>query len=144
MLKQVMYENKRLKLQITDFIERAKDVQLYRVTKQTQEIIQGKHVKKEEDDKKRLDEQTKQLRINAEKRIEAIKSMQGKLKKEIKEKITENEQLEAMARKLKHEVEQRMQIVGLKSNTSNAGDSDPRKKAKDIANQRKLLDVIKQ
>jgi hypothetical protein len=26
MLKQVMYENKRLKLQITDFIERAKDV----------------------------------------------------------------------------------------------------------------------
>lgn len=144
MLKQVMYENKRLKLQITDFEERAKDVQLYRVTKQTQEIIQGKHVKKEEDDKKRLDEQIKQLRINAEKRIEAIKSMQGKLKKEIKEKITENEQLEAMARKLKHEVEQRMQIVGLKSNTSNAGDSDPRKKAKDIANQRKLLDVIKQ
>ena len=48
-------------------------------------------MKKEEDDKKRLDEQTKQLRINAEKRIEAIKSMQGKLKKEIKEKITENE-----------------------------------------------------
>jgi hypothetical protein len=91
MLKQVMYENKRLKLQITDFEERAKDVQLYRVTKQTQEIIQGKHVKKEEDDKKRLDEQIKQLRINAEKRIEAIKSMQGKLKKEIKEKITENE-----------------------------------------------------
>ena len=86
-----MYENKRLKLQITDFEERAKDVQLYRVTKQTQEIIQGKHVKKEEDDKKRLDEQIKQLRINAEKRIEAIKSMQGKLKKEIKEKITENE-----------------------------------------------------
>ncbi len=42
--------------------------------------------------------------------------------------------MEAMARKLKHEVEQRMQIVGLKSNTSNAGDSDPRKKAKDIAN----------
>lgn len=39
LLKQVMYENKRLKLQITDFEERAKDVQLYRVTKQTQEII---------------------------------------------------------------------------------------------------------
>ena len=38
-LKQVQYENKRLKLQITDFEERAKDVQLYRVTKQTQEII---------------------------------------------------------------------------------------------------------
>ena len=69
--------------------------------------------------------------------------MQGKLKKEIKEKITENEQLEAKARQLKHNVEQRMQIEGLKSNTSNAGDSDPRKKAKDIANQRKLLDVIK-
>jgi len=35
LLKQVMYENKRLKLQLTDFEERAKDVQLYRVTKQT-------------------------------------------------------------------------------------------------------------
>jgi hypothetical protein len=33
-------------------------VQLYRVTKQTQEIIQGKHVKKEEEDKKNLDTQT--------------------------------------------------------------------------------------
>lgn len=144
LLKQVMYENKRLKLQITDFEERAKDVQLYRVTKQTQEIIQGKHVKKEEDDKKRLDTQTAQLKANCEKRIEAIKSMQAKLRKEIKEKIQENEQLEAKARQLKHNVEQRMQIEGLKSNTSSNAESDPRKKAKDVANQRKLLDVIKQ
>lgn len=144
LLKQVMYENKRLKLQITDFEERAKDVQLYRVTKQTQEIIQGKHVKKEEDDKKRLDTQTAQLKANCEKRIEAIKSMQAKLRKEIKVKIQENEQLEAKARQLKHNVEQRMQIEGLKSNTSSNAESDPRKKAKDVANQRKLLDVIKQ
>lgn len=143
-LKKVMYENKRLKFQITDFEERAKDVQLYRVTKQTQEIIQGKHVKKEEDDKTRLDKQIKQLKANCDKRVEDIKKMESKLKKEIKDKITENEQLEAKARQLKHNVEQRMQIEGLKSNTSNTGDSDPFKKAKDIANQRKLLDVIKQ
>jgi len=56
----------------------------------------------------------------------------------------ENEALEAKARQLKHNVEQRMQIEGLKSNTSATGDSDPRKKNKDIANQRKMLDVIKQ
>jgi hypothetical protein len=37
----VQYQNKRLSLEITDFEERSKDVQLYRVTKQTQEIIQG-------------------------------------------------------------------------------------------------------
>jgi len=73
-------------MQITDFEERAKDVQLYRVTKQTQEIIQGKHVKKEEDDKKRLDVQTAQLKQNCEKRMEAIKGMQLKLRREIKEK----------------------------------------------------------
>ena len=42
-LKRVRYQNKKLKLEIEDFEERAKDVQLYRVTKQTQEIIQGKH-----------------------------------------------------------------------------------------------------
>lgn len=90
-LKKVQCENKRLKLQIFDFIERAMDVQLYRVTKQTQEIIQGKHVKKEEDDKKRLDTQTAQLKANAEKRIEAIKNMIAKLRKEIKEKTQENE-----------------------------------------------------
>jgi len=47
--------SKRLKLEITDYTERAKDVQLYRVTKQTQEIIQGKHIKKDEEDKKRLE-----------------------------------------------------------------------------------------
>lgn len=58
LLKTVQCTNKRIKLQMKDFEERAMDVQLYRVTKQTQEIIQGKHVKKEEDDKKRLDNQT--------------------------------------------------------------------------------------
>ncbi len=41
-------------------------------------------------------------------------------------------------------VDQRQQIEGLKSNTTNNSESDPRKKAKDVANQRKLLDVIKQ
>lgn len=133
-LRRVQYENKRLKLQIVDFQERAMDVQLYRVTKQTQEIIQGKHVKKEEDDKKRLDTQTAQLKANAEKRIEAIKNMQAKLRKEIKEKQQENEQLEAKARQLKHNVEQRMQIEGLKSNTASTAESDPRRRAKDIAN----------
>jgi len=38
-LKKVSYQKKRLDLEIKDFEERAKDVQLYRVTKQTQEII---------------------------------------------------------------------------------------------------------
>lgn len=42
-LKKVKYQKKRLDLEIQDYEERAKDVQLYRVTKQTQEIIQGKH-----------------------------------------------------------------------------------------------------
>ena len=42
-LKRVRYQKKKLDLEIMDFEERAKDVQLYRVTKQTQEIIQGKH-----------------------------------------------------------------------------------------------------
>lgn len=68
-LKQVKYENKRLKTEKEHFEELAKDVQLYRVTKQTQEIIQGKNVKKEEDDKKRLDQQKEQLAENANKRI---------------------------------------------------------------------------
>ena len=38
-LKQIKYEVKRLLLSIEDFKERALDVQLYRVTKKTQEII---------------------------------------------------------------------------------------------------------
>lgn len=38
-LARVKYQKKRLELEILDFEERAKDVQLYRVTKQTQEII---------------------------------------------------------------------------------------------------------
>jgi hypothetical protein len=58
-LERVKYVKKRLDLEIKDFEERAKDVQLYRVTKQTQEIIQGKHQKKDEEDKKRLENQIK-------------------------------------------------------------------------------------
>jgi hypothetical protein len=64
-LKKVSIQKERLDLEIVDFEERAKDVQLYRVTKQTQEIIQGKHQKKDEEDKKRLENQIKQLEENA-------------------------------------------------------------------------------
>jgi hypothetical protein len=56
-LNKVRYQKKKLDLEILDFEERAKDVQMYRVTKQTQEIIQGKHQKKDEEDKKRLENQ---------------------------------------------------------------------------------------
>jgi hypothetical protein len=55
-LKEIKYIVKRLTLQIDDYKERALDVQLYRVTKKTQEIIQGKYQKKDENDKKRLED----------------------------------------------------------------------------------------
>lgn len=99
-LKKVRYQKKRLDLEIKDFEERAKDVQLYRVTKQTQEIIQGKHQKKDEEDKKRLENQIKQLEENAQKRIKTINETKQKLRREIKEKQLESEQLETKARQL--------------------------------------------
>ena len=71
-LKRNLFSKKRLDLEILDFEERAKDVQLYRATKQTQEIIQGKHQKKDEEEKKRLENQIKQLEENAMKRIKAV------------------------------------------------------------------------
>jgi len=89
-LKHVQYVSKRLRLEITDYTERAKDVQLYRVTKQTQEIIQGKHIKKDEDDKKRLENQISQLEQSCAKRIEAINKAKKKLRHEIKDKDSEN------------------------------------------------------
>lgn len=97
----------KLKLQTEDFKERAKDVQLYRVTKQTQEIIQGKHTKRDEEDKKRLEQQIKQLEENTANRIKAIQKTQQKLRREIREKIDENRQLEDKARTLKQQVEDR-------------------------------------
>jgi len=45
---------------------------------------------------------------------------------------------------LKHNVEQREQINNLKSNTNSSSEKGPEKTLRDIANQRKLLDVIKQ
>jgi adenylosuccinate synthase len=60
-LRRVTFKNQRLLKEIDDLEERALDVQMYRVTKQTQEIIQGKHHKKDEDDKKRLEGQIQQL-----------------------------------------------------------------------------------
>jgi molecular chaperone DnaK (HSP70) len=99
-LKRVRYQTERLGLEIRDFEERAKDVQLYRVTKQTQEIIQGKHQKKDEEDKKRLENQIKQLEENAQKRIKTINENKQKLKREIREKKMESEQLETKARQL--------------------------------------------
>eukprot|EP00347_Sterkiella_histriomuscorum_P023011 403336298 len=143
-LKRVRYQKKKLDMEILDFEERAKDVQLYRVTKQTQEIIQGKHQKKDEEDKKRLDNQIRQLDENAQKRIKTIFETKKKLKKEIMDKMKENEQLETKARQLQQNVDQRKQIMGLKSKTSTDGVADPTKKIKEIAHKRKLMDIVKQ
>lgn len=143
-LKKVKYQKKRLDLEIQDYEERAKDVQLYRVTKQTQEIIQGKHQKKDEEDKKRFEKKTKGVEENAEKRIKTINETKKKLKKEIAEKRMESEQLETRARQLQQQVEQRMQIMSLKSNTMSDNEADPSKKIKEIAHKRKLLDIAKQ
>lgn len=143
-LKKVSIQKERLELEIIDYEERAKDVQLYRVTKQTQEIIQGKHQKKDEEDKKRLENQIKQLEENANKRIKTINETKMKLKREIREKRMESEQLETKARQLQNNVDQRKQIMSLKSNTMNDGDADPSKKIKEVAHKRKLLDIAKQ
>jgi hypothetical protein len=97
-LRKVHYQKKKLDLEILDFEERAKDVQMYRVTKQTQEIIQGKHQKKDEEDKKRLENQIRQLDENVQKRIKTINETKKKLRKEIQDKLRENEQLETKAR----------------------------------------------
>lgn len=143
-LKHVKYEVKRLTLQILDCQERALDVQLYRVTKQTQEIIQGKYQKKDEEDKKRLESQIKQLESNSNSRLQSYEITKKKLMQEIKEKQRENSEMENKARDLRMEVDQRQQIIQLKSETNNDSKSAQRKKIMAIANQRKMVDVIKQ
>lgn len=77
------------------------------MTKQTQEIIQGKHQKKDEEDKKRLENQIKQLEENAQKRIKTINETKQKLKHDIREKRMESEQLENKARTLQNNVDSR-------------------------------------
>jgi cilia- and flagella-associated protein 43 len=144
-LRKVHYQKKKLDLEILDFEERAKDVQMYRVTKQTQEIIQGKHQKKDEEDKKRLENQIRQLDENVQKRIKTINETKKKLRKEIQDKLRENEQLETKARQLQQNVDQRKQIMGLKSKTGDDGSAqDPSKKIKEVAHKRKLMDIVKQ
>lgn len=78
-LRQIKYEVKRLLLSIEDYKERALDVQLYRVTKKTQEIIQGKYQKKDEEDKKRLENQIKQLEQNSTNRLKTYAAQKKKL-----------------------------------------------------------------
>jgi len=110
---------------------------MYRVTKQTQEIIQGKHQKKDEEDKKRLENQIRQLDENVQKRIKTINETKKKLRKEIQDKLRENEQLETKARQLQQNVDQRKQIMGLKSKTGDDGGAqDPSKKIKEVAHKR--------
>lgn len=143
-LKSIKYEVKRYTLQIEDYKERALDVQLYRVTKKTQEIIQGKYQKKDEEDKKRLESQIKQLEQNSTNRLKTFSSQKKKLLQEIKDKQKENDELESKARELRMEVDQRQQIIDLKSATNNDTASDPRKKFMDAAKMRKMVDVIRQ
>ena len=123
----VRWEERKLELEIRDLTEKALDVQMFRVTKEKQEILQGKHVGREKDDIERLEKQIKQLNSNAEKRIETIEKKRKKLLQEIKERRLENDQLEALARKMKSDVEQRNQIMDLKSEGTDSAEDPSRK-----------------
>lgn len=68
----------------------------------------------------------------------------AKKQREIDEKAAESEELETKARILQSAVEQRQQIINLKSNTQTDNEGDPQKKIKEIAHKRKLLDILKQ
>jgi WD40 repeat protein len=142
------WKNDKLKLEIKDLIERAIDVQLYKVTKETQEIIKGNHRTKDEDEKKRLEDQVNSLQENAKARIEVITKKRKKLKKEINEKRKENNELETRARDLQRNVDQRKQIMELRSKGAGTqGDDslqDPAKKFKEIATIRKYKEVVDQ
>jgi cilia- and flagella-associated protein 43 len=109
------WKNDKLMLEIKDLTERAIDVQLYKVKKETQEIIKGNHKTKDEEEKKRLEDQINNLQENAKSRIEVITKKRKKLKNEINEKRKENAELEARARDLQNNVDQRKQIIDLRS-----------------------------
>ncbi len=80
-----------------------------------------------------------------QKRIKTINETKKKLRKEIADKLKENDQLETKARQLQQNVDQRKQIMGLKSNAGDDGGAqDPAKKIKDISHKRKLMDIVKQ
>lgn len=79
-----------------------------------------------------------------EKRIKTIEEKKQKLKKEISNKQSESSELETKAYQLQNNVNQRQQIMSLKSNTMTDGDADPTNKIREIAIKRKLLDIAKQ
>jgi archaellum component FlaC len=66
-----------------------------------------KNIKKDEDIKKRLENQIKALDDNTKKRINDITGKLKKMQRDIKEKSSENEELERKARVLKQNVEAR-------------------------------------
>ena len=66
------------------------------------------------------------------------------MRHEIKEKESENRQLEEKARQLQASVGQREQILELKSGKNQNNANDPEKKMKDTAQLLKLRDIIKQ
>ena len=79
------------------------------------------------------------------KRRDAIMMTRQKLMNEIREKEAENQELEAKARQLQQNVQQRNQILQLKSNSgTDGGVQDPAKKFKEVAKKRQLLDIAKQ
>ena len=82
--------------------------------------------------------------MQTEERIKTINKTRNKKQREINEKRDESEELDGKARELKSNVEQRMQIINLKSNTQQSDEGDPSKKIKEIAHKRKLLDILKQ
>lgn len=139
------WKNDKLRLEIEDLKERAIDVQLYKVKKETQlDIIKGNNRTKDEDEKKRLDDRINSLQDNARARIEVISKKKKKLKNEINEKRKENNELETRARELQRNVDQRKQIMELRSKGTDDSVQDPTKRFKEIANIRKYREIVEQ
>ena len=77
-------------------------------------------------------------------RVKTLNEKKRKLLKEIKEKMQENEQLEMKARQLQLNVEQRKQIMELRSKGTDENVQDPNRRFNELRAKRRLVEILQQ
>jgi len=143
---QLEWERKKMIMEIEDLLQKAKDIQRLKVTKELQFYLNDEDDDERKSEKKAKEIQTLEKTIsntleNHQRRVDVKKTEVKRLKKKVKDKEGENDKLDDQIMEMTVTVAER-ELIQLSTGAASQGSSG-HSRMKDIVQRRKLVDLAK-
>jgi chromosome segregation ATPase len=139
---QLLWDAERVQMETEDLVEKTRDFQLLRVTKDLQEVIRGGSEESQAEETEKLERKLEQLQVSHADRLADLRRQQRKVAKLVADKKTEMESLSGQIEQLEGSVSQREKIHDVQSRSKGAA-SDKANRFEEVHMKTKLHSLVK-